>query len=140
MQRAWHLEQGVGSLVQGVSPTTQVAEPPVAQGVGLVVQGVRPPAQGVRPPAQGGGPPGQGIGPLALTTIPKLDEAEPELGAELDGEAPNLDPQGDPRPEHPEDPSLKSCLCPKMSSYNDCMESKSYPAASSKRAAIEIAL
>ena len=44
--------------------------------------------------------------PLAPTTIPQLDGAEPELGADLEGERPDLDPQGDPGPEHPEDPEV----------------------------------
>ena len=58
---------------------------------------------------------------------------EPELGAHLNREAP-----GDPRPLQPKDPGLEyvSCECPIYSSYNNCMESVSCPAASTKRAKV----
>ena len=63
------------------------------------------------PLAQGAGPLSQGVGPLSQTTVPQLEGAEPEPEAELDGEAPHLDPQDDPRPVQPKDPGLKSCVC-----------------------------
>ena len=69
------------------------------------MQGARPPAQGAGPSTQRAGPPMQGVRPLAPTTIPQLDGAEPELGADLEGERPDLDPQGYSGSEHPEDPS-----------------------------------
>ena len=71
----------------------------------------------------------QGVGPPAPTTIPHLDEAEPQLGAELDGEAPDLDPHDNPGPVQPKDTGLASCVC---LAYNACMESFLCPMASSK--------
>ena len=93
-----------------------------------------PPVQGAGPPTQRAGPMVQGVGSLVPATI--LDGTEPELGAELNGERPDFDPQGDPGPEYQEDAGIKSCVCPKSSSYRDCMDSESCPAASSKRAAL----
>ena len=74
----------------------------------------------------------QGVRPLAPTTIPKLDgaEPEPELGAE-----PNREVPSDPEPVQPKDPGLEYvvCVCPKGSSYNNCLESVLCPMTSRRR-------
>ena len=110
------MAQGAGLLAHGAGPTVQGARPLAAQGAGPPGQGAGPPVHGAGPLAQGARPlakvagqltqgarlPMQGVR-LAPTTIPHLDEAEPELEADLEGERPDLDPQGDPGPEHPEE-------------------------------------
>ena len=53
---------------------------------------------------------------LLYHPCPQLEGAEPELGADLEGERPDLDPQCDPGPEHPEDPGPNRickwyCVC-----------------------------
>ena len=62
----------------------------------------------------------QGVGPLAKGAGPLAQGVR---------EAPDLDPQGDPRPVKTKDPCLKSCLCLTYFSgcLNECVKSASCP-------------